>query len=376
VTAASAGPSALMIYSEPTSYIVDLVSAVRAIWPHLLDVRYLGANKSQQWDIPLTARDGQILGPGTLAPMRAVTKLIGSGKYRLVHLAGWGPPEMLVALAFARLRGIPTAVELDTHAVPQPPRLKRAAKAMLMPLLFHLPSHFLPGGQNQKKYLQTYGVDERRIRIAQMTVDVARISRYIGGQGADERRKVRKRLGLAADAFVFIYVGRLEPHKGVRDLLQAFENISADQPVQLAIVGDGTLKETVLQAERDVPGVRALGRLADDALLDAYFAADVAVLPSHFEPWGLVVNESMAAGLPVVVSDRVGCAADLIHSGETGLIFPAGHVEGLKNAMLRLMSDRPLRERMSINARRLISGWTLENEARIITSTWDALISR
>ena len=160
------------------------------------------------------------------------------------------------------------------------------------------------------------------------------------------------------------------------DLLQAFENIITDQPVQLAIVGDGTLKETVLQAERDVPGVRALGRLADDALLDTYFAADVAVLPSHFEPWGLVVNEAMAAGLPVIVSDRVGCAADLIHSGETGLIFPAGHVEGLENAMLRLMSDRPLRERMSKNARRLISGWTLENEARIITSTWDALISR
>ena len=376
MTAASDAPAALMLYLEPTSYIVDLVSAVRAIWPHRLDVRYLGANMSQQWNLRLGAGDGQVLAPGTLAPMRAVTSMVASGKYRLVHLAGWGPPEMLAALALARLRGIPTAVELDSHAVPGQPRLKRAAKSVLMPLLFRLPSRFLPGGQNQKKYLQSYGVDERRIRIAQMTVDVARISRHMDAQGADKRRDVRRRLGLADDAFVFLYVGRLEPHKGVRDLLDAFGTLPAGHHAQLAIVGDGTQTDLVQQAGRAMPGVRALGRLADDALLDAYLAADAAVLPSHFEPWGLVVNEAMAAGLPVIVSDRVGCGADLVHPGETGLIFPAGNVDVLRSAMQRLLGDRQLRERMSIEARRLISGWTLENEARIIISTWDELINR
>jgi glycosyltransferase involved in cell wall biosynthesis len=308
--------------------------------------------------------------------MRAVTGLVGSGKYRLVHLAGWGPKEMLAALVLARLRGIPTAVELDSFASPGQKRLKRIAKTLLMPLLFRLPSHFLPGGQNQKQYLLDYGVDERRIRIAQMTVDVARISRHAAQQDAEKRQGIRKRLGLAADAFVFVYVGRLEPHKGVPDLLAAFQRLAAGRPAQLAIVGDGSLQGLAREAERDVPGVRTLGRLADEALLDAYSAADALVLPSLFEPWGLVVNEAMAAGLPVIASDRVGCAPDLVCAGETGLLFPAGDVDALRNAMQRLMNDHPLRERMRLNGRQLISGWTLENEARIIVSTWETLVSR
>lgn len=366
-------PSALMIYIEPTTYIVDLVSAVRKTWPHRLDVKYLGANLSQRWDTELGASNGQVLEGGALAMLREVARLIRSENYDVVHLAGWARLSFLGALVLGRLCGVAVIVESDSFGTPGQSALKRAAKAVLMPLLFRMPSFFLPGGQNQKKYLQSFGVSEDRIKIAQMTVDVTRIARSVDRKDSARRRAARERFGLAADAAVFLYVGRLEPHKGLSDLIAAFRDLSGSG-AQLVIAGSGSLHADLAQAGREIPNLHVLGRLADEALLDAYRAADALILPSLFEPWGLVVNEAMAAGLPVIVSDRVGCAPDLVIDGETGLIFPAGDAQALRAAMLRLMSESALREGMSLKASQLISGWTVENEARIITSTWESLV--
>ncbi len=106
------------------------------------------------------------------------------------------------------------------------------------------------------------------------------------------------------------------------------------------------------------------GRLEGDALLNAYAAADVFVLPSTFEPWGLVVNEAMAAGLPVIASAAVGCADDLIVDGETGVLIEAGSSSELATSMARLADDIGLRRAMSRAARRRIAPWTLERKRR------------
>jgi glycosyltransferase involved in cell wall biosynthesis len=178
-------------------------------------------------------------------------------------------------------------------------------------------------------------------------------------------------MGLPDDACVFLYVGRLEPVKGLAVLLQAYSSAAAaSDRVRLLVVGEGTLRDSVKSAAAGVPGMRWLGRLDGNALLNAYAAADVLVLPSTFEPWGLVVNEAMAAGLPVIVSENVGCVDDLVADGVTGLVVEAGSASGLATAMNRIAGDRPLRQAMRQAARERIAPWTLAAEAEIVMRAW------
>ena len=132
--------------------------------------------------------------------------------------------------------------------------------------------------------------------------------------------------------------------------------------VSLLIAGDGSLREWIEQ--QAAPPIYYLGRLSGESVWEAYAASDIFVLPSHFEPWGLVVNEAMASGLPVIATDRVGCVDDLVRHGVTGLIVPAEAPDQLLSAMKSLANDPGARRRMGAQAKELIADWTLENAAR------------
>ena len=136
------------------------------------------------------------------------------------------------------------------------------------------------------------------------------------------------------------------------------------------------MRKAVEAAASREPSIRYAGRLSGDAVWEAYNVVDVFVLSSRFEPWGLVVNEAMAAGLPVIVSERVGCIDDLVRPEETGLIV-AAHSPGTLLAAMEQMATQPeTRRRMAAEAGRRIAGWTLENEAANVMTAWrEALAS-
>jgi len=360
-----------MIYIEPTPYVLALVHQIVSFAGAPVDVLFIGANISQPWDLSLDGIPASYLPHGTIAACRCIAKKLSSAKYSVMHLAGWGHPVLLSALIVARLTGIPVSVETDSAMPVTQPWFKRVAKKLLNPLLFSLPVVFLPGGTRQERYLHHYGVPESRIVVAQMTVDVIAITKATMAISPEARRAQRTALGIAADECVFLFVGRLEPVKGIAVLLDAFSLAYAKmRNVQLLIAGDGLLRGMVEMAAASSERVRWAGRLTGQALLDAYAAADVLVLASVFEPWGLVVNEAMAAGLPVIASERVGCVDDLVADGKTGIVIDAGSPTPLTQAMLRLANDAPLRQAMGAQARQRISGWTIEAEAKIVIGAW------
>ena len=157
-----------------------------------------------------------------------------------------------------------------------------------------------------------------------------------------------------------LFVARLIGAKDPACLLEAQAILEARGVAPwLVLVGDGPEAKTL----RDFALARSLSRVVFAGsrqprdLPPIYAAADLFVLPSRHEPWGVVVNEAMAAGLPVVLSDRVGAAADLLVDGENGLLVPSGDPARLAAAIGEIVGDAALRARMGARSRRIVAGW-------------------
>lgn len=362
----------LLVYIEPTPYILGLINAIEQTWQGKIDVLFLGENISQNWNIELN-NQYKVLPKGKTTKLHFITRLFSKNTYDFIHLAGWGHPLLLLLIIIAKFTRTPVSIESDTSIPHHTQFWKRVVKRLLYPTFFKFINLFLPGGTRQAKYLQHYGVKPKHIIPAQMTVDIVKIKQHLKTHGQAERTITREQYGIQQKDVVFLFVGRLIEHKGVIDLISAFNNIS-NENAKLLIVGDGPLRPIVEDAARSNKKICYVGRLIGEKLIEAYYASNVFVLPSHFEPWGLVVNEAMAAGLPVIVSDRVGCIDDLVIHKKTGLVIKAEHVTELQTAIEYMTVSLQERLAMEKKSLKIIASWTLENEAKNICKAWDQLI--
>lgn len=362
----------LMIYIEPAPYILDLIRVLRREYPDLrLRVLFISASVSQSWESRLDDGVSELLPEGRFAALKQIFFEIRRGNFDWLHLAGWGHPLLFAALLMGATFKRRISMESDTQLPIGQGGWKKKVKELFYPRMFSLVEILFPGGTRQKEYLQYYGVPDAKIRIAQMTVDVTKIAE-LSGEMKGRRHETRESIGLRNDSVVFVFVGRLEECKGIHLLLEAFAKLLSPH-VQLLIVGDGNCRELAELAVASDQRIRYVGRRDFAGVVEAFAISDVVVVPSSFEPWGLVVNEAMAAGLPVIASDRVGCVDDLVRHGETGLVFPAQSVEELAGVMQTLANDYLLRDRLGNEGRKLISRWRLEDEAAILSSAWQGI---
>jgi len=211
---------------------------------------------------------------------------------------------------------------------------------------------FVVPGRSSVEYLMNYGVAGEMIFTAPNAVDTQLFARRAAVVRSDAAMH-REALGLPAHFFLF--VGRLVPEKGVFDLLSAYGALAPElrNEMGLVFVGDGAARSALRQRAAAINRgrIQFVG-FAQREQLPAYYAlADVFVFPTHTDPWGLVVNEAMACGLPVISSDAAGCAADLVESGWNGRAFCAGDVRQLASAMDELGRDA---EQRSVMGRRSI----------------------
>ncbi len=361
----------LLVYIEPTPYILGLVKAIRSIWLGQVDVLFLSENISQNWNIDLK-KDYTVLPKENFKKISVIKNIFLTKKYSCVHLAGWGRLFLWLVFFISKLKRIPVTIESDTTFHYTKPLWTRGIKKLFYPLLFSWVDFFFPGGTRQRQYLEYYGVPPEKLIPVQMTVDTVGMRRYAITLNDVDKLQIRERYGIKKDDVLFLYVGRLEPRKGIKNLISAFNQVKCHSAT-LLLVGEGTLQSHIESAQRLNTRICCSGRLSGHGLIEVYFAADVFVLPSYLEPWGLVVNEAMAVGLPVIVSDRVGCVDDLIDHHENGLIVSAEEVAELKNAMEYMISDPVKRKMMASNSVKKIADWTLENEAKKICRAWHQL---
>lgn len=281
---------------------------------------------------------------------------IWRGKFDLFVVQGWGWKCMMQAYLACKASKTPVAVRSDSQlprGVGQPAAgWKRALKRICYPWFIRGYDLCLPYGQRSADYLRQFG--GRNVQIIPHAVDHAFFERQ-ARQLERRREELRESLGIPAGAVCFLFCGKFEKKKRPEDVLLALDILVRElgrEAVHLLLVGSGVLElEMRGLAERKELPVRFAGFLNQGEIVRAYVAADVLVLPSDFrETWGLVVNEAMACGLPVVVSDSCGCVPELVRDGETGFSFPVGDVERLADTLRKMLPEEG-RKRMGAAAR-------------------------
>jgi glycosyltransferase involved in cell wall biosynthesis len=281
--------------------------------------------------------------------MRTLTRWLLSHDAVIVH--GYVDPWMLVAMAICRSRRIPYLLRGESHPHSQSTGLRRYLRYIVVRTAVCGSAGGLAIGQLNAEFYRQHGA--RRITFAPYSVDDERFARppLVG------RSELLAHWRLDDKRPVIMFCGKLIPRKRPLDLAAAIRLLPRE--VTALFVGDGSMADRVRASLR--PGAGAVTGFVNQSELPSYYhAADILVLPSEAEPWGLVVNEAMAAGALPVVSDRVGSAPDLVRG--IGEVYPCGDVTGLAAALSRALvriEDVETRDHM----RRHVARYSLDRTA-------------
>lgn len=302
--------------------------------------------------------------------LRALRTDDGRPAFDAVWVHGYASLNSLRAIAAAHGLGIPVLLRAESWMGDRPrTRATLLAKRAFLRLLRPLVSATLPIGSRNAVYWHTYFGEP----VPQFPVPYAVDNAFFAERTAAERHRLpelRAELQLDPDRPVILFAAKLQQRKGAADLLEAFRRLCDNDALMaapyLVLVGDGAERNRLQRFCEDagLDGVRFAG-FRNQTELPRFFAlADVFVLPSRHEPWGLIVNEAMAAGCPVVVSSAVGAAADLVSEGVEGFVFPPGNLDVLTALLTRCFDGSTCLPCMGQRAARRMGLWDFEVDVR------------
>lgn len=250
----------------------------------------------------------------------------------------------LLFFSFCRRNNLKIGLDSDTQLNIPSSFFKRVLKKTVLGFLFKNKRvyGFAGGNKSHKELFRYYGMKEERIHFLPMVVDVERFKNINTGKNSN---------------FIFLFVGRIVDVKNIELLINSFKKNFKNSNVGLKIVGKGALLNHFKVLCENISNIEFTGALFGEELKRVYKESHVLVLPSLFEPWGLVVNEAMASGLPVISSKFVGANYDLIENKDTGLIFDPEKEDDLTKKMLEMYQDKVQYEQFSNNAYNLMHNY-------------------
>jgi glycosyltransferase involved in cell wall biosynthesis len=263
------------------------------------------------------------------------------GSFSAVLVQGWHLKTYLQAIAGAKRLGIPVLARGDSQLLTPRSPLKRAAKSIVFPGFLRLFNAALYVGERSRVYWTHYGYPQSRLFFSPHSVD----TEWFGLRSTTDARKgLRARLGIPPEKKIALFAGKLVPFKRPLDVIAAAAWIGRQgHDLGVLVAGAGPL-ETAMTTTAKAAGVTLymLGFCNQTEMPGVYAAADVLILPSDGrETWGLVANEALACGLPIILSDAIGSAPDLAADGLAGRVFPVGDVVALAEAIGQLLDNRP-----------------------------------
>jgi glycosyltransferase involved in cell wall biosynthesis len=305
--------------------------------------------RSVKWDVPLLDGYNWTHVPNRSSGSESFFGLYNPGLWKLIREGHFD--AVLCQLSYlqcsfwtsylaARGRQVPFLCVTDASSM-EPrdgKKWKILVKKLAWPLLFRMFSQVLTASSAGLEMMRSLGIPELRISMILDTVDN---DWWSAEAGRVNRDAVRASWGVDNEEKVILFCAKLQPWKRPLDVLHAFADASISRST-LIFAGDGALRSSI-EAEASALGlgkrVRMLGFVNQSQLPAVYRAADVMVIPSEYEPFGLVVNEAMLCGCAVIASDKVGAVRDLIFPGRTGYVYPCGNTRALARALCDAFAD-------------------------------------
>jgi glycosyltransferase involved in cell wall biosynthesis len=337
-----------------------------------------------EWDTPLL--EGyryeflpRLRDTGGVSPVSPISRGIykrlrtadGSPAFDALWVHGYASINALQAILAANALGIPVLLRAESWLADRSRSpLKLLAKSLFFSDLRPLISATLPIGSANARYWRHYLGHAMPQFLMPYAVDNAFFARRAQEAAAGEEQ-LRSELGIDPGHPVILFASKLQQRKHCDHLVEAYAALLRDHDSSgykpyLVIVGDGEERANLEARCRDLglTNVRFAG-FQNQSVLPRYFhLADVFVLPSRHEPWGLIVNEAMAAGCPVIVSSDVGSGPDLVTNGVEGYSYPVGDILALTSALSRVLASPETASAMGEAAQQRIAGWSFEEDVQ------------
>jgi glycosyltransferase involved in cell wall biosynthesis len=343
-----------------------------------------GANV--QWDVPLL--DGY---KWTQLPNRGsgsenfwawrntgLWDFIRQGNFdAVISHVGYVRATFWIAYFAARSVGIPFIFGTDASRIEPRDESKRklAAKKIIWPAVFSLAGQVLTASSAGRDMMIGLGFPPERVS---MTLDTVDNDWWLAQADAVNREEAREQLGFQSHEQIILFCAKLQPWKRPMDLLRAFAS-AAIQNTKLVFAGDGAQRaelEKEASAQKISNNVRFLGFVNQSQLPKLYKSADLMVIPSRYEPFGLVVNEAMLCSCPVIASDRVGAVRDLITHGETGYVYPCDDTNALAALLQSALGNPAQLQSVRQNALQRIQTWTPQASADALVQAVEQALAR
>jgi glycosyltransferase involved in cell wall biosynthesis len=321
-----------------------------------------------QWDVPLLDGYSWVHVPNGGSGASDFFGLCNWGLWGLIRkghfdavlcYASYTQATFWIAYFAAKLSGAAFLFGTDTVTLsPLDGRMwKRRVKRVAWPLLFRLADQVIVPSSGTRELMRSLGLPDDRVTLTPYVVDN---DWWLAQSAGVDRAAVRASWGAAPDDTVVLFCAKLQPWKRPTDLLRAIARANPTKGL-LIFAGEGPLHAS-LEAEATTLGiagrVRFLGFANQTQLPAVYTAADLMVLPSAYDAFGVVVNEAMLCGCPVAASDHVGAARDLIEHGRTGFVYPCGDIEALAAILGQALGNRAPLFAMGTAARTRMQSWS------------------
>ena len=361
----------LYLVTHPIQYqapLLRLISQSNTIdvhavfyWDKKTDTHFdAGFGREVIWDVPLL--EGYSNGylsetkKSHFQKLIALWKLIDKKRFDIVWTHGYADLYTIAAIVFAKLKGLKVFVRGESLYFPQDK--KSPKKKWFFKILDQFVDRYLSIGTDNKNFYIANNIPEDKIFRCHYVVD----NDFFRQQYLRSKENIsvlRETLGLEKNRPVILYASKFITRKYPIDLLNAYLHLPSENRPYLLFIGTGETMDEVIKAADNNSDIRFLGFKNQSELPDYFALADVLVLPSKRENWGLIVNEAMNAECAIIVSDEVGCGIDLIKHGKNGFIFEARDVNALSQYLKEITSDVTRCEQMKLKSADIISHWGL-----------------
>jgi glycosyltransferase involved in cell wall biosynthesis len=297
-------------------------------------------------------------------------------RFDALWVHGYAHRGCLAGIAAAKSLNIPVMLRGESNLLSETDdALKLGVKRLAMPALLRTCDAVLAIGRLNREYYLHYGVEPGRIFPMPYAVD-NEFFRTAADRARPHRERLRAELGLKPGRPLILFASKMQPHKRAADLLEAYAKLSPE--AYLVLAGDGEERANLERRARELnlDSIRFIGFRNQSELPSLYDLCDVFVLPSEHEPWGLVVNEAMNAGKPVIVSDRVGAGPDLVEDGINGAVFSTRDTVSLADRLRRLIDSPEHRAAMGARALEKVSQLDFAADRDGLLAALDSIVGK